>query len=57
MGKITDMIEKIKSAENLTTAEVFKRYPHLTEMQKQELWEEFQDRNLSESKKKDLLLD
>ena len=57
MGKITDLIEKIMSEENLTLAEVFKIHPHLMEMQKNEMWEEYQGKNLTESKKKDLLLD
>ncbi len=57
MGKITDLIEKIMSEENLTLGEVFKVHPHLMEMQKNEMWEEYQNKNLTESKKKDLLLD
>ena len=57
MGKITQIIEKIKLEEGLTTQEVFVKYPHLIEPQKQELWQEFSNNNLNESKKKDLLLD
>ena len=57
MGKITEMIEKIKKDEGLTTQEVFQKYPHLTELQKEELWNEYQSKNLNESKNKDLLLD
>ena len=57
MGKVTDLIEKIKLEENLSTEEVFKKHPHLIEMQKQELWDDYQNKNLNESKKKDLLLD
>lgn len=57
MGKVTELIEKIKLEEGLTTDEVFKKHPHLVELQKQELWEEFQKKNLTESKQKDLLLD
>lgn len=57
MGKIIDMVEKIKLEENLTTQQVFEKYPHLVPLQKEEMWEEYQNKNLNESKKKDLLLD
>ena len=57
MGKVTEMIEKIKLEEDLTTQEVFKKYPHLADLQKDELWKEYESKNLNESKKKDLLLD
>ena len=57
MGKVTEMIEKIKLEENLTTQEVFKKYPNLADLQKEELWKEYESKNLNESKKKDLLLD
>ena len=57
MGKVTAMIEKIKLEENLTTQEVSKKYPHLADLQKEELWKEYEAKNLTESKKKDLLLD
>ena len=57
MGKVTEMIEKIKLEENLTTQQVFQKYPHLADLQKEELWKEYENKNLNESKKKDLLLD
>lgn len=57
MSKVTEMIEKIKLEEKLTTQEVFKKYPHLADLQKEELWKEYESKNLTESKKKDLLLD
>lgn len=57
MGKITDLIEKIKLEEGLTAQEVFRKYPHLVDLQKEEVWMEYENKNLNESKKKDLLLD
>lgn len=57
MSKVTEMIEKIKLEEKLTTQQVFEKYPHLAELQKEELWREYESKNLNESKKKDLLLD
>lgn len=57
MGKVTEMIEKIKLEEKLSTQEVFQKYPHLAELQKNEIWEEYEGKTLQESKKKNLLLD
>ena len=57
MAKVSEMIEKIKREEKLTTQEVFSKYPHLVDLQKEELWKEYESKNLNESKKKDLLLD
>ena len=57
MGKVTEMSEKIKTEEGLTTQQVFQKYPHLAELQKEELWKDYESKNLNESKKKDLLLD
>lgn len=57
MGKVTELVDTLKKTESLSTEEVFKKYPHLVEMQKNELWEEFNNKSLTESKKKDLLLD
>jgi uncharacterized protein (DUF433 family) len=57
MGKVNDLIEKIKLDESLTTQQVFEKYPHLVPLQKEEMWQEYQDKTLNESKKKDLLLD
>jgi uncharacterized protein (DUF433 family) len=57
MGKVNDLIEKIKLDESLTTQQVFEKYPHLVPLQKEEMWQEYQDKTLNKSKKKDLLLD
>jgi uncharacterized protein (DUF433 family) len=57
MGKVAELIEKIKLEEGLTIQQVFEKYPHLVPLQKDEMWEEYQNKNLTESKKKDLLLD
>jgi uncharacterized protein (DUF433 family) len=57
MGKVAELIEKIKLEEGLTVQQVFEKYPHLVPLQKDEMWEEYQSKNLTESKKKDLLLD
>lgn len=57
MGKISELIEKIKLEENLTLTQVFEKYPHLADMQKEEMWEEYKEKKLTESKKKELLLD
>ncbi len=57
MGRITDTIENLKKSENLSSLEVYEKYPHLVELHKQELWDEHQGKTLVESKKKDLLLD
>jgi hypothetical protein len=57
MAKVSEMIEKIKREEKLTTQEVFSKYPHLVDLQKEELWKDYETKNLNESKKKDLLLD
>lgn len=57
MGRVTDLIEKIKLEEGLSTEEVFRKHPHLVELQKEELWNEYQSKSLTESQKKDLLLD
>ena len=57
MAKVSEMIEKIKREEKLTTQEVFSKYPHLADLQKEELWKDYETKNLNESKKKDLLLD
>jgi hypothetical protein len=57
MAKVSEMIEKIKESESLTIQQVFTKYPHLVTLQKEEMWEEYTAKNLTESKKKDLLLD
>jgi len=57
MGKVTEIIEKIKKTEVLSTQEVFKKYPHLVDPHKEELWQEYTEGTLTESTKKSLLLD
>ena len=54
MGKVTDKIRLIMLQENLSLQEVFERYPHLADLQKEEMFEEYEQ--LKETKvKKDLL--
>jgi hypothetical protein len=52
MGKIAEKIKKIQVTEKLTLPEVFKKYPHLAELQHMELLEELE---LEESKKEEQL--
>ena len=40
MGKIANEIKKIQVEEKLTLPEVFKKYPHLSRLQLEELLEE-----------------
>lgn len=42
MGKVTDKIRLIMVEENLTAMEVFEKYPHLSELQKEEMFEEYE---------------
>ena len=37
--KIKEIIEEIQIKENLTLSEVFRKYPHLEKLQKEELFE------------------
>ena len=54
MGKVTDKIRLIMLQENLSLQEVFDKYPHLADLQKEEMFEEYEQ--LKETKvKKDLL--
>ena len=54
MGKVTDKIRLIMLQENLSLQEVFEKYPHLADLQKEEMFEEYEQ--LKETKvKKDLL--
>jgi hypothetical protein len=48
MGKIAEEITKIQITEKITLPEVFKKYPHLAELQRAELLEELE---LEENKK------
>ena len=57
MGKVAELIDTLKKTESLSMEEIFRRYPHLVELQKEELWEEFNNKSLTESIKKNLLLD
>jgi hypothetical protein len=42
MGKVTDKIRLIMVEENLSAMEVFEKYPHLSELQKEEMFEEYE---------------
>lgn len=54
MGKVTDKIRLIMLQENLSLQEVFDKYPYLADLQKDEMFEEYEQ--LKESNpKKDLL--
>jgi hypothetical protein len=57
MGKISDMIKELAEKEKLDAYGVFKKYPHLITLQKEELFEEYKSGSLNESSKKGLLLD
>jgi len=57
MGKITEIVEKIRKAEGLSIQEVFEKYPHLVEPHMEELWQEYKGEPLVESTKRNLLLD
>jgi hypothetical protein len=49
MGKVTDKIRLIMVQENLNAIEVFEKYPHLAELQKEEMFEEYEkDKQLKE---------
>ena len=55
MGKVTDKIRLIMLQENLTLQEVFEKYPFLADLQKEEMFEEYEQLKESSPKKKDLL--
>jgi hypothetical protein len=40
MGKVADKVRAIMVQENLSAVEVFEKYPHLTELHKEEMFEE-----------------
>lgn len=42
MGKVTDKIRDIMLKENLSIQEVFEKYPHLADLQKEEMFEEYE---------------
>lgn len=54
MGKVTDKIRLIMLQENLSLQEVFDKYPHLADLQKEEMFEEYEQ--LKETKNKKELL-
>jgi|TARA_R100001163_G_C4901990_1_gene90176 hypothetical protein len=56
MGKIAEKIKKIQVSEKLTLPEVFKKYPHLAELQHAELLEELELEEAKKEKQMKLLL-
>ena len=54
MGQIIKKIREIQTEEQLTLPEVFEKYPHLAQLQYQELQEE--NKRVDEGKKPQLLL-
>jgi len=62
VGKIAEQIQKIQIEENITLLELFKKYPHLSELQHIELMEERDQKesftsNKNKKKQMKLLLD
>jgi hypothetical protein len=55
VGKVTDKIRKIMVEENLSLQDVFVKYPHLAELQKDEMFEEYEQLKESAPAKKELL--
>ena len=55
MGKVTDKIRLIMVQENLSLMEVFEKYPHLADLQKEELFEEYEQLQESKPNKKEVL--
>jgi len=55
MGKVTDKIRKIMVEENLSLQDVFVKYPHLADLQKDEMFEEYEQLKESAPSKKELL--
>jgi hypothetical protein len=57
MGVVTEKIKEIQKKEKLTLGQVFKKYPHLAELQHEEmLAEQEAKRKIEENKKKSRLL-
>lgn len=48
MGKVTEKIREIMLKENLSIQEIFEKYPHLADLQKEEMFEEYE--KIKESK-------
>lgn len=55
MGKVTDKIRQIMLEEGLSIQEVFVKYPHLADLQKEEMFEEYEQLQESKPAKKELL--
>lgn len=50
MGKVTDKIRLIMVEENLSISQVFEKYPHLADLQKDEMFEEYErEKHLKET--------
>ena len=57
MGVVTEKIKEIQKKEKLTLGQVFKKYPHLAELQHEEvLMEREEKKKIEETKKKAKLL-
>jgi len=55
MGKVTDKIRQIMLEEGLSIQDVFVKYPHLADLQKEEMFEEYKQLQESKPAKKELL--
>jgi len=55
MGKVTDKIRLIMLEEGLSLQEVFIKYPHLADLQKDEMFEEYEQLKESKPPKKEIL--
>jgi hypothetical protein len=55
MGKVTDKIRQIMLEEGLSLQDVFVKYPHLADLQKEEMFEEYEQLHESKPVKKELL--
>jgi uncharacterized protein (DUF433 family) len=55
MGKVTDKIRQVMLEEGLSIQEVFVKYPHLADLQKEEMFEEYEQLQESKPAKKELL--
>lgn len=42
MGKVTQKIQQIMQDEKLSLTEVYEKYPHLVDLQKEEMFEEYE---------------
>lgn len=55
MGKVTDKIRLIMLQENLSLQQVFEKYPFLADLQKEEMFEEYEQLQESSPTKKEVL--